>query len=181
MALQIADTPHMAFVRQASLTPDLPAVIGKDEQLSYAELDRLSNQIANTLLANGIGNGTRVGLLTFRTPRMLAGLLGIVKAGAVYVPVDPEFAADRVRYILEHAEVEALVTEAAVITGTYPESCFCAIPRWQRSGRCCSWMTATPTQRSNPNGFLIAGSAEVHWPRRRSRCPRSSSDRRTAW
>lgn len=121
MALQIADTPHMAFVRQASLTPDLPAVTGKDEQLSYAELDRLSNQIANTLLANGIGQGTRVGLLTFRTPRMLAGLLGIVKAGAVYVPVDPEFPPDRVSYILEHAEVDALVTESSVITGTYPE------------------------------------------------------------
>lgn len=121
MDLQIPDTPHMAFVRQASLTPDLPAVIGKDEQLSYAELDQLSNQIANTLLANGIGTGTRVGLLTYRTPRMLAGLLGIVKAGAVYVPVDPEFPADRVRYILEHAEVDTLVTESAVVTDTYPE------------------------------------------------------------
>ncbi len=121
MDSQIRDTPHAVFVRQAALTPDLPAVVGKDEQLSYAELDSLSNQIANTLRAHGVETGTRVGLLTTRGPRLLAGLLGIVKAGGVYVPVDPEFPADRVRYILDHAEVDTLVTESGVITGNYPE------------------------------------------------------------
>lgn len=121
MDSQIRDTPHAAFVRQATLTPDLPAVVGKDEQLSYAELDRLSNQIANTLRAHGVETGTRVGLLTTRGPRLLAGLLGIVKAGGVYVPVDPEFPADRVRYILDHAEVDTLLTESGVITGNYAE------------------------------------------------------------
>ncbi|WP_313918052.1 amino acid adenylation domain-containing protein [Tahibacter sp.] len=119
MDSQTPDTPHKAFMHQACLTPDLPAVTGKDEQLSYAELDRLSNRIANTLRAHGIETGTRVGLLTLRGPRLLAGLLGIVKAGGVYVPVDPEFPADRVRYILDHAEVEALVTESSVVTETY--------------------------------------------------------------
>lgn len=121
MDSQIPNTPHLAFVRQASLTPGLLAVIGKDQQLSYAELDILSNQIANALLANGIGTGSRVGLLTLRGPRLLAGLLGIVKAGGVYVPVDPEFPAERARYIFDHAEVDALVTESAIVTGTYPE------------------------------------------------------------
>lgn len=121
MDSQIPETPHAAFVRQASITPDLPAVIGNDEILTYSELDRLSNRIAHVLRANGIVTGTRVGLLTLRGPRLVAGLLGIVKAGGVYVPVDPDFPAARARYIFDHAEVEALVTESGMVAETYPD------------------------------------------------------------
>jgi len=90
------------FDVQLALSPDAPALICNDETISYRELDRRANQLAHTLLAgNSLSPDTPVALVSHRDTNLLVGLLAILRAGAAYVPVDPDFPADRVRLMCE--------------------------------------------------------------------------------
>jgi amino acid adenylation domain-containing protein len=89
--------------------PDRTAVEWRDQKLTYRELDELSNAIAATLIEAGIGPGHRVGLYTPKTHRSVVAMLGISKAGAAYVPVDPHAPALRASYILGDCAVSAVV------------------------------------------------------------------------
>jgi amino acid adenylation domain-containing protein len=80
---------HRLFEAQARATPDALALAWADQEVSYAELNRRANRIAHHLLARGIGPEARVGVLAGRTPALLAAVLGVLKAGAAYVPLDP--------------------------------------------------------------------------------------------
>ena len=93
--------------------PDRPAVEWRNERLTYRELDALSDAIAATLIAAGIGRGHRVGLYTPKTHRSIAAMLGISKAGAAYVPVDPHAPPMRAAYILGDCAVSAVVASSA--------------------------------------------------------------------
>ncbi len=98
--------PHgtvlQAFDAQLSRAPDAAALICDGNTLSYRELDRRANRLAHTLLADGpLAPDTPVALVSHRDAGLLAGLLAILRAGAAYVPVDPDFPADRVRLMLE--------------------------------------------------------------------------------
>lgn len=96
-------TLHQLFAEQAARTPDLTAVIdgASGASLTFAELDRRSNQVARVLRERGAGPGDRVAILAERGPELLPGLLGILKAGAAYVPVDPGYPPSRVRLLME--------------------------------------------------------------------------------
>ena len=87
--------------RQAGLTPDHIALIFEDTQLSYRELDERSNRLANYLVRTGVGPGSLVMICIARSFDMITGILGIIKAGAAYVPVDPSYPAERISYIKE--------------------------------------------------------------------------------
>ena len=76
---------------QAEQTPDRIAVIAGGEVMSYGELNRRANQLGNYLRGLGVGPETRVGLCLERNLGMVAGLLGILKAGAAYLPLDPTY------------------------------------------------------------------------------------------
>jgi len=93
--------------------PDRTAVTFDGTALSYAQLDARANRIAHALRAQGVQRGTLVGLALDRGLDMLAGLLGILKAGAGYVPLDPQFPADRLAYMAQDAGLAALVTQQA--------------------------------------------------------------------
>ena len=80
---------HRLFQAQARATPDALAVAWADQEVSYAELNRRANRIAHHLLALGIGAEARVGVLMARTPALVAAFLGVLKAGAACVPLDP--------------------------------------------------------------------------------------------
>jgi amino acid adenylation domain-containing protein len=80
---------HRLVEAQARATPDALAVTWADQEVSYAELNRRANRIAHHLLARGMGPEARVGVLTARTPALLAAMLGVLKAGAAYLPLDP--------------------------------------------------------------------------------------------
>jgi amino acid adenylation domain-containing protein len=80
---------HRLFEAQARATPDALALAWADQEVSYAELNRRANRIAHHLLARGIGPEARAAVLTGRTPALLAAVLGVLKAGAAYVPLDP--------------------------------------------------------------------------------------------
>ncbi|QMV39816.1 non-ribosomal peptide synthetase [Cohnella cholangitidis] len=102
------------FRRQAEKSPDrVAAVFGKTERLTYRELETRANSVAHRLLAHGLRSGEPVGLMTERSPAMMAGLLGILKAGGAYVPLPPDFPADRLRYMADNAGIRQVCAQAS--------------------------------------------------------------------
>ncbi|MFI9324912.1 amino acid adenylation domain-containing protein [Kitasatospora aureofaciens] len=105
---------HERTARQAALAPDAVAVIAEDATLTHRELDERANRLAHHLAALGAGPGALVGLSVERGSAMAVGLLGILKAGAAYVPLDPAFPADRLAYMLADSGARIVVTTGAV-------------------------------------------------------------------
>ncbi|MHC5732825.1 MAG: AMP-binding protein, partial [Nostoc sp.] len=90
---------------QVQRTPDSVALIFEGQPLTFQQLDCRANQLANTLHAHGVGPETLVGICIERSLEMVVGLLGILKAGAAYVPLDPDYPAERLAYMIADAKV----------------------------------------------------------------------------
>ena len=105
------------FEKQVERTPDAVALILEDRQLTYKELNRRANQLANHLRALGVGPEVPVALCLKHSLEMVIGLLGILKAGGVYVPLDPSYPKERLAFILEDAEVPVLLTQESLLAG----------------------------------------------------------------
>ncbi|HZI74939.1 MAG TPA: AMP-binding protein, partial [Gemmatimonadales bacterium] len=105
---------HELFEWQVERTPDAVAVVHESGELTYAELNRRANQLAHQLIERGVGPEVRVGLCMQRSPQMVIGLLGILKAGGCYVPLDPNYPRKRLEYLLQDSAVEWVVSEPAV-------------------------------------------------------------------
>ena len=101
---------HDFFEAQADIFPDKIALMCAGEQLTYRELEEQSNQLALFLRCQGIVKGSRVGMLLERSLQVPMCVLAILKTGATYIPLDPEYPSDRIQYILEDAGAQALVT-----------------------------------------------------------------------
>jgi amino acid adenylation domain-containing protein/non-ribosomal peptide synthase protein (TIGR01720 family) len=109
------ETPlHRLFERQAARMPDAVAVTCEGEQLTYAALDARANRLARHLRARGAGPESCVGLCVERGVDAIVGILGILKAGAAYVPLDPAYPRERLAYTLEDADVRLVVTETGL-------------------------------------------------------------------
>ncbi|WP_057658937.1 non-ribosomal peptide synthetase [Pseudoxanthomonas dokdonensis] len=102
---------HEHFEWQCDRAPDRPAVRCGRQLLSYRQLEARANQIARLLRLHGIREGALVGLAVDRGVEMVAALLGILKAGAGYVPLDPEFPQDRLAYMAGDAGLATLLTQ----------------------------------------------------------------------
>ncbi|HKP13854.1 MAG TPA: amino acid adenylation domain-containing protein, partial [Blastocatellia bacterium] len=105
---------HCLFQEQAVATPDRIALACGQEQLSYAELNGRANQLANYLRTLGAGPEVPVGILMRRRPELLIALLGVLKAGAIYVPIDPDYPRQRRQFILDDANVALLLTDSSI-------------------------------------------------------------------
>ncbi|HEX8962863.1 MAG TPA: amino acid adenylation domain-containing protein, partial [Rhodocyclaceae bacterium] len=105
---------HRLFEAQAVRTPDAPALAFEDQKLSYRELDRRANQLARQIWEMGVGRDTIVGLCVERSIEMVVGLLGILKAGAAYLPIDPGYPAERIAFMLDDARVALLLSQTEV-------------------------------------------------------------------
>ncbi|MER7764185.1 amino acid adenylation domain-containing protein, partial [Streptomyces sp. NPDC097619] len=105
---------HERLAAQAARTPDAPAVLAGDTTLTHRELDERANRLAHHLVALGAGPGSLVGLSVERGADMAVGVLGIMKAGAAYVPLDPAFPADRLAYMLADSGARVVVAHSAV-------------------------------------------------------------------
>ncbi|HEX2691558.1 MAG TPA: amino acid adenylation domain-containing protein, partial [Kofleriaceae bacterium] len=103
------------FERQVARTPDATAVVWGDAQLTYAELDRRANQVAHWLISRGVGPEDVVGLSLRRSTEMHASLLGILKSGGAYLPLDPEYPPDRLSFMVEDARPKVLITTREVL------------------------------------------------------------------
>ncbi|HEX8474391.1 MAG TPA: amino acid adenylation domain-containing protein, partial [Pyrinomonadaceae bacterium] len=102
---------HQLFERQVEKSPDAAAVIFEDVELTYTELNRRANQLAHQLRALGIKRGDYVAILAERSLEMVVSVLGITKAGAAYVPLDPAWPEDRLRWMLSSLGVKCILTQ----------------------------------------------------------------------
>lgn len=106
---------HHAFERQAEIQPDAVAIVSGYRELTYRELNDRASQLARKLAELGVGPEARVGLLLDRSPELLIGIIGILKTGAAYVPLDPEYPGKRLSLILADAGLDALVTRGDLL------------------------------------------------------------------
>ncbi|MBL8348627.1 MAG: amino acid adenylation domain-containing protein, partial [Rubrivivax sp.] len=109
-------TRHARFESQARLRPEATALRFQGQSIAYGELNRRANRVAHALIAAGAGPGTVVGLCLERTPDLVAGLLGVLKSGAAYLPLDLAYPAERVQFILDDARAPLLVSQSALRT-----------------------------------------------------------------
>ncbi len=103
------------FTREAAPHPQRPAVLCAGKILTYGELDARSNRLANLLLKLGVSPGAPVAICAERSLEMIVGLLGIQKAGAAYVPLDPGYPKDRLAFILKDCGAKLLVAQPQLL------------------------------------------------------------------
>jgi amino acid adenylation domain-containing protein len=107
---------HQLFEQQVARTPEQVAAIFGEERVSYRELNERANQLARHLRSFGVKAESRVGILLERSVEMLVALLGVLKAGGAYVPLDPAYPSERLRFMLEDAQVSVLITQQRLAT-----------------------------------------------------------------
>ncbi len=115
LAVDFSDAIHHRIERCASVYPERTAIVFDGEALSYQALNQHANQLAHRLIADGVNPGDIVGLCTERSLDMMIGLLGILKAGAAYVPLDPSFPITRLNFIIVDTGLTHLITQSSVL------------------------------------------------------------------
>ncbi len=106
---------HQLIEEQAARTPDGVAVVFENQQLTYAELNSRANQLAHYLRSLGVETEVIVGLCVERSLDMIVALIAILKAGAAYLPLDPEYPQERLQFMLEDSQVPLLLTQSSLI------------------------------------------------------------------
>jgi amino acid adenylation domain-containing protein len=101
------------FQEQVKNNPKSTALVFQDKQMTYKELDQKSNQLAQQLIKKGVQNQQLVPICTQRSMEMIIGILGILKAGAAYVPIDPDLPNERIQFILKDTKADILVSTAS--------------------------------------------------------------------
>ena len=141
------------FVSQAKKHPNKTAVVDKDSSYTYQELDDASNAIANYLLENGVKKGEFVAIKTPRIKEFVACAYGIQKAGAAYVPVDPDYPIDRIEYMIEDSRSKIVFDEklAKEVIGKYKNRQ--AINLSDPDSRC--YMIYTSGSTGKPKGAVV--------------------------
>lgn len=109
-------TVHHLIETQAFSSPDAIAAIFKTETITYQELNRRANQLAHYLRTLGVQEETFVGICVERSLNMLIAMLGILKAGGTYIPLDPNYPAERLAFIVENAELSIVITQSHLAT-----------------------------------------------------------------
>jgi tyrocidine synthetase-3 len=104
-------TIQQLFEEQVERTPENIAVIFEEQELTYHELNEKANVLARNLRNKGVQPESIVGIMADRSVEMLVGMLGIVKAGGAYLPLDPSYPAERIQYMLEDCAVNILLTQ----------------------------------------------------------------------
>jgi amino acid adenylation domain-containing protein len=113
---------HELFEAQVRRTPDAIALAYENQTISYAELNRRANRIAHRLHALGVRPDQCVALSLERSVEMIAAMLGILKAGAAYVPLDPAYPAERLRFMLGHSGAVGLVTQESLVASLFAQA-----------------------------------------------------------
>jgi amino acid adenylation domain-containing protein len=133
---------HELFEKQVERTPNSKAVIFEEEHLTYDELNKRANQLAHYLLSVGIGPEKIVAICLERSPDMIVGLLGILKAGAAYLALDSSYPKERLAFMLEDARASALVTKQNLLE---------RLPRYDGLAVCLDTQSGTIGQHSRDN------------------------------
>ncbi|APR77528.1 Siderophore biosynthesis non-ribosomal peptide synthetase [Minicystis rosea] len=107
-------TIHDLFEAQVDRTPDATALLFEGRETTYRDLDARANQLAHHLISLGVGPESRVGISLHRSPEMIVALLGTLKAGGAWVPLDPAYPRDRLAFMIADAGLSVLLTEAGI-------------------------------------------------------------------
>lgn len=120
-------TLHELFEEQVLKDPDGTAVIFNGTSITYKELNEKANMLARVLREKGVKPDCLVGILIDRSPEMIISILGVLKAGGAYLPIDPEYPKDRITYMLKHSGAKILVTNGDKYKELYENSDVCVI------------------------------------------------------
>jgi amino acid adenylation domain-containing protein len=105
---------HGAFELQVARSPDATALLFHEKKFSYQQINEGANRLAHYLIKRGVEPGARVGVSFERSPEMVVALLGVLKAGAAYVPLDPSYPIERLAFMLQDCEVWGVLTDSAI-------------------------------------------------------------------
>src|SRR5215208_2026766 len=106
---------HQLFEAQVERERNSIALIHRQQQIGYGELNRLANQLAHYLQSKGIGPGTRVGICLNRSIEMVVGLLAVLKAGGAFVPMDPAYPPQRLAFMMKDSGATVLISEQKTV------------------------------------------------------------------
>jgi amino acid adenylation domain-containing protein len=107
-------TIHRAFEEQAQGTPNAPALLCEQRTWSYRKVNEDANQLAHRLVEQGVSAGSLVGVFLPRSAEAVIALLGALKTGAAYVPLDPAYPSERLQFMIEDASLSAIVTHSSI-------------------------------------------------------------------
>ncbi|MCX7708612.1 MAG: amino acid adenylation domain-containing protein [Clostridia bacterium] len=110
---------HRLFESQVEKTPDRVALLNGDHAVTYREMNDRANQVAWLLKEKGVGRDHIVGLLVDRSVEMMVGILGVLKAGGAYLPIDPEYPKERIEYMLSDSGANILLTQKNYMGRSY--------------------------------------------------------------
>lgn len=102
---------HKRFEKQVQKAPDSIALISNGEKLTYGELNEKSNRIANAIIKNGIKPKSNILIMLHRNSDLIASIIGTLKAGCAFIPIDPEYPQERINYIYENSHANYIITE----------------------------------------------------------------------
>jgi len=179
---------HTLVSKTAERFPDKPAVIFGSRHISYSELESVSNKVAASLIASGVRPGDLVGLCLERSEKMVPGLLGILKTGAAYVPMDPGFPPERLagmredsrmKIILAEDSTRAAVESSDVEVVTFNQCEMPADPEFVPSsvgGECPAYVIFTSGSTGRPKGVVVPHRALANFLLSMARDPGLSVD-----
>ena len=127
---------HELFEEQVLKTPDATAIVFEDQELTYSELNDRANQLAHDLIFRGAGPDRLVGVHVERSLELMIAVLGVLKSGAAYVPLDPAFPPDRIAFMIEDAGLEIIVSHGELAVPDQATVCVRIDRDWDDIARC---------------------------------------------
>ncbi|ASZ13649.1 non-ribosomal peptide synthetase [Chitinophaga sp. MD30] len=173
-AVQQGHTIVERFLRQVQQTPDSDAVRFDDQVLTYQQLDEQSDQVAQALLHAGVTPDTLVPVLIDRSPQLIVAIIGILKAGAAFVPVDTTYPAERIAFILEDTAAQYILTDQQQqpVTAAHPQARYITIedtrtmpltkPTYRVSPQQLAYLIYTSGSTGKPKGVMIEHAGVVN-------------------
>ncbi|MFH1488094.1 MAG: amino acid adenylation domain-containing protein [Pseudomonadota bacterium] len=137
------------FEQQAGKRPGHAALLFGDRRLGYGDLNRRANRLAHLLRSRGVGPECLVGICLPRCPEMIIAMLAIMKAGAAYLPLDPEYPPERLRYMLEDSGAQTVIT----VPGTMPARLQTRIVHMTDTGLLETFPDTNPTPSAGPHNL----------------------------
>ncbi|MER8105695.1 amino acid adenylation domain-containing protein, partial [Kitasatospora sp. NPDC094016] len=159
--------PAVLFEAQVSATPEAEAVVFEDTALTYRELNARANRLAHALIGRGVGPEQTVALCLPRSAELVVAVLAVLKTGAAYLPVDPDYPAARIAYMLEDARPAVVLDDLAAVDapGTYPDT----DPLVASDARHPAYVIYTSGSTGRPKGVVMPSGALtnlLHWHHR---------------
>ena len=168
---------HQLFEAQVERTPDAIALVFGQEHLTYSALNRRANQLAHYLQSLGVGPEVLVAIYAERSIEMIVGLLGTLKAGGAYLPLNPSDPRERIRLVIEDAQPQVLLTQQRFVESIpcTPPQCVCLDAGWDKIARCSdvnprtgmtsqnlAYVIYTSGSTGRPKGVMVQSGAVCH-------------------